>query len=73
MRARVVSLRDIHEKYGAEVKQFTPAFVIPRRFPGWDTMEQAATGGPVFRPVFPDGPVLPDGKQPRYIEVKRRA
>lgn len=63
MRARVVPLRDIREKFGAEVKQFIPAFVIPRRFPGW---ENAEPGQPEFRPV------LPGGKSPTYIEVKPR-
>lgn len=39
MRARVVSLRDIHEKYRAEVKAFVPAFVIPRHAPGWESLQ----------------------------------
>lgn len=60
MRARVVSLRDIHEKYKAEVKRFAPAFVIPRHAPGWDTLEGAEAGSFVYRTVGPDGTSRPE-------------
>ena len=67
MRARVVSLRDIHEKYKAEVKRFAPAFVIPRHIPGWDSVEGAEAGTFVYRTAQPsgrtvrrDGPSRPD-------------
>lgn len=56
MRARVVSLRDIHEKYRAEVKRFAPAFVIPRHAPGWDTLEGTEGEGRIFRAVRPESP-----------------
>ena len=61
MRARVVPLKDIREKFGAEAKQFIPAFVIPRRYPGWDLAHPELR---VFQPV------LTGGKAPTYIEVK---
>lgn len=56
MRSKVVSQRDIHGKYGAEVREFQPAFVIPRRFPGWEDSGTLRPQGPIFRPVFPAAP-----------------
>jgi hypothetical protein len=66
MRSRVVSLRDIHEKYGAELKEFHPAFVIARRYPGWEESAILRPQGPIFRPVFPGNP---DKSRPVAVEV----
>ena len=84
MRARVVSLRDIHEKYKAEVKRFAPAFIIPRHAPGWDTIEGAEAGSFVYRttePSTPTSPTVPTSQtvsslpaaKPVAIEIRRRA
>lgn len=77
MRSRVVSLRDIHEKYKVEVRRFVPAFVIPRHAPGWETLEGAEAQGVVFRPAQPDLRTRPDQaaeplKRSIPVEVKRR-
>lgn len=44
-------MRDIHEKYGAEVKPFDPSFIIPRHVPGWETLEGAEAQGMIFKPA----------------------
>ena len=66
MRSRVVPLRDIHEKYGAELKEFHPAFVIARRYPGWEESGTLRPQGSIFRPVFPEKPAKPE---PVAVEV----
>lgn len=58
-------MRDMMEKYGAEVQSFKYSFVIPSHMPGWDQ--------PLLTPA---PPALPPGhtarKRPLYIEVKPR-
>jgi hypothetical protein len=66
-------MRDMREKFGAEVKTFPYAFVIDKHYPGWDS---PVPGGPVEPPVTDRAPSLPAliaGKFPKYIEVKSRA
>jgi hypothetical protein len=67
MRSKVVSQRDIREKYGAEVKEFHPAFVIPRRHPGWEESGTLRPRGSIFRPVFPAAPAT--APRPAAIET----
>jgi hypothetical protein len=59
-------MRDMKEKYGAEVQSFPYAFVIPSHAPGWDEPLRQA----------PEPAALPSGraapKTPTYIEVKPR-
>lgn len=72
MRAKVVPLRDIHEKYRADVKPFTPSFVIPRHAPGWERMEGEARGL-VFVPAAPQASAAPVAARPgRGIDVTPR-
>lgn len=73
MRSRVVPLRDIHEKFGAEVKPFDPSFIIPRHVPGWETMEGAESQGMVFKPARSVAPTAPTGRRAVAIEIKKRA
>jgi hypothetical protein len=70
MRSRVVPERDIHEKYGAELKEFHPAFVITRRYPGWEESGTLRPQGPVFRPVFPDKPAKPEPKSVEFSATR---
>lgn len=78
MRSRVVSSRDMREKFGAEVRGFRYAFVMDSHGEGWD----ANTLIPV--PAEPPQAAAPrtDDAQPRrragdrkptYIEIKPRA
>ena len=63
-------MREMREKFGVQVKAFTPAFVIPRHAPGWEAMDSAEAGGLVFRPA--SGPAEAPAKRPVYIEIKTR-
>jgi hypothetical protein len=66
-------MRDIREKFGAEVKPFDPSFIIPRHIPGWETMEGAEAQGMVFKPARSVAPEAPAGRKALAIEIKRRA
>ncbi len=75
-------MREMREKFGAEVKPFDYAFVFPRHYPGWDqpveaknreTGDLGATTNPNRVDAAATAPLaLPAGKTPRYIEVKAR-
>ena len=61
-------MREMREKFGAEVKTFPYAFVLKSRYPGWDSQPQDPTdaqGNPMI-------PALPPHKLPTYIEIKPR-
>jgi len=60
----------MREKFGVQVKAFTPAFVIPRHAPGWEAMDSAEAEGLVFRPA--SGTSESPAKRPVYIEIKTR-
>ncbi len=36
MRSRIVPKEDLIKKFGTETKSFPYAFIIAKRFPGWD-------------------------------------
>lgn len=57
----------MRERFGAVVKPFPPAFVIPRRYPGWEEREPGAAG------PAPRGPERLSEKAVRYIEIRPRA
>lgn len=66
-------MRDMREKFGAEVKTFPYAFVIAKHYPGWDApaSERApAQPDPIRLPTLP---ALGSGKAPKYIEIKSRS
>lgn len=67
MRSRVVSVREMRETFGAEVKPFAPAFVIPRRYPGWEEAEPGwyEASAERTRSISP--------KTVRYIDVRSKA
>lgn len=67
MRSRVVSEREMRERFGVVVKPFPPAFVIPRRYPGWEQREPGAAG------PTPRGPGRLNEKTVRYIDIPPRA
>ena len=85
MRSRVVSSRDMKEKFGAEVRGFRYAFVMPTHGEGWqDHALVPAEAVPPQAPaparaaqVSDDGSSAPrrraGDRQPTYIEVKPRA
>lgn len=78
-------MREMREKFGAEVKAFPYAFVIKNHHPGWDNLspEQMITlDAGSNLPAFPSLPLyaatlgLPSAtssaKSSKNIEVKRR-
>jgi hypothetical protein len=72
-------MRDMKEKFGAEVESFRYAFVIPKRVPGWDEPLRETEALPVLSSPAPMGSVgatsaaAPSREAPRkYIEVKPR-
>lgn len=76
MRSRVVSSKDMREKFGAEVQGFRYAFVLPTHEMGWE----ANTLIPVPQPIVPaaaDDSGSPrrraGDRKPTFIEVKPRA
>jgi hypothetical protein len=62
-------MRDMREKFGAEVKTFPYSFVIARHFPGWDSPKPEQTAAPMQ--TLPQQ-ALPPSKSPKYIEIKSR-
>ncbi|MDB5104960.1 MAG: hypothetical protein JWP91_2649 [Fibrobacteres bacterium] len=81
-------MRDMKEKFGAQVESFRYAFVLPRHPRGWD--EPVADGaesadpvrsGPADAVVASRNPLAPASaprrratdKQPTFIEVKPRS
>jgi hypothetical protein len=69
-------MREMREKFGVEVKAFTPAFVIPRHAPGWETLDGAEAEAMIFaRPSSrpPMGDRGAEGRRPVNIEIRRGA
>jgi hypothetical protein len=83
MRSRVVPMKDMKAKFGAQVESFRYAFVLPTHGQDWDdhslTPEAASKalaalpGTPADRPVA-DSPLRrrATDKQPTFIEVRPR-
>ncbi len=71
-------MRDMKEKFGAQVESFRYAFVIPAHIPGWDQplpesaarpfLPAAGSGSSAAGKSSPGG--SPAKKAPTYIEVK---
>ncbi len=75
MRSRVVSVRDMRDKFGAEVRGFRYAFVLPTHSEGWDSHALVPTD-PVAPPAANDGEAprrRASDKKPTYIEIKPRS
>ena len=84
MRSRVVPIKEMQHKFGAEVKSFSYAFVIANHAPGWEASafipkekDQEKFLVPHF-PAFGNqaNSILPQvqlkTKPAKYIEVKSR-
>ncbi len=72
MRARIVRPGEMRDIYGAEVKGFDYAFVMPGHGAGWENHSLV--------PAAPDTPAAADAprrragdKKPVYIEIKPKA
>lgn len=66
-------MRDMKEKYGAEVQSFRYAFVLPSHLPGWDEPLPEPAARPSLPALASASGTTSAGKSPRYIEVKPRA
>jgi hypothetical protein len=73
-------MRDMKEKFGAEVESFRYAFVIPKRVPGWDEPLKETEALPVLASPAAMGSAgaasvaaPSDGAPRKYIEVKPRS
>ena len=84
MRSRVVPIKDMQHKFGAEVKSFSYAFVIANHAPGWEAsalIKKEKDQEKFLVPHFPAfgnqaapsiSQVLSKTKPGKYIEVKSR-
>lgn len=78
MRSRVVSSKDMREKFGAEVRGFSYAFVMPNHGEGWEsnTLIPVPVPAPAQAPAAADDTAAPrrraGDRKPTYIEVKPR-
>lgn len=67
-------MREMKEKFGAEVGRFRYAFVLPSHAPGWDqpVPEAAAILPTPSLPAVGSGSPPASGRHARYIDVKPR-
>lgn len=65
-------MRDMRDKFGAEVKTFPYAFVLAKHFPGWENLPLAKPIGSNESNEFPAFAIITQGKAPKYIVVKSR-
>jgi hypothetical protein len=80
MRSKVVPVRDMVRKYQAEVREFAPAFVLPKHEGGWEekALDPAEAEAAIARAAIAEALTASrtrraTDKKPKFIEIKRRA